>query len=463
MQQTITNSKRTLIVAIVLSAAFVSILNQTLLMIAMPPIMADFQIDASAAQWLTTIYLLTNGILIPITAYLIGRFSNRALLLTALSLFTVGTLIGAFAPNYPVLLGARVIQAAGAGIIMPLMQTIILTLYPKEQRGSVMGIAGLVTGFAPAVGPTLAGWLLTYFTWRHLFYTVLPVALVVILLVFVFMKNVTPKQERQFDMLSIVYSTFGWGGLLYGFSMVGSVGFTSWYVLISLAVGIVALFMFIRRQFKLPTPILEFRVFQSKVFTISTLLSVLVYALMIGTQILLTFYVQNVRELSALQTGIILLPGALLMGFMSPVTGKIFDKFGGRGLALYGFTSITFALAVYMFLSVTTPIWIIAILFAFISLGIAMIMMPLTTAGMNALPGHLMPHGTAVNSTLRMVGGAIVTALLVTAMSGTMSYLDDVSADAMLIGIRVAFVIATILSVLGLALSFMLKENKRNS
>ncbi|MEG0386264.1 MAG: MFS transporter, partial [Solibacillus sp.] len=200
-----------------------------------------------------TIYLLTNGILIPITAYLIGRFSNRALLLAALGLFTLGTILGAFAPNYPVLLGARIIQAAGAGIIMPLMQTIILTLYPKEKRGSVMGIAGLVTGFASAFGPTLAGclltYLLTYFTWRHLFYTMLPVALVVILLVFVFMKNVTPRQERQFDILSIIYSTFGWGGLLYGFSMVGSVGFTSWYVLLSLAVGIIALYMFIQRQF----------------------------------------------------------------------------------------------------------------------------------------------------------------------------------------------------------------------
>ncbi|MEK5432099.1 DHA2 family efflux MFS transporter permease subunit [Lysinibacillus sp. FSL R7-0073] len=453
------NDKRNLIVAILLSAAFVSILNQTLLLIAMPPIMEDFKIDANLAQWLTTVYLLTNGILIPITAFLIGRFSNRLLLIVALTLFSVGTFLGAFAPSFPVLLIARIIQASGAGIIMPLMQTIILTMYPKEKRGSIMGFAGLVTGFAPAVGPTLAGWILDHLTWRHLFFTVLPVSVIVLTVATIFMKNVTTKKEGQLDSLSIVFSSFGWGGLLYGFSIAGAVGFLTIQVWISLAVGSIMLVLFIRRQLHLPQPMLEFRVFQSTIFTITTILSSVVYALMIGTQILLTFYIQNVRQLTALETGLVLLMGALVMGIMSPMTGKVFDKVGGKGLALVGFTCILLGSSVLIGLSMNTSLWLLALLFTTISFGISMIMMPLTTAGMNALPLALMAHGTAMNSTLRMVGGALVTALLVTIMSTvTTLQLQMGTANAMLYGIRSAFFATTILSMIGLILSFLLEK-----
>ncbi|MGE6513474.1 MDR family MFS transporter [Lysinibacillus sphaericus] len=455
----ITASKKILVVAILLAAAFVSILNQTLLLIAMPPIMHDFHIDANLAQWLTTVYLLTNGILIPITAFLIGRFSNRLLLMSALSLFSIGTILGAFAPSFTVLLVARVIQAAGAGIIMPLMQTVLLFMYPKEQRGSVMGLAGLVTGFAPAVGPTLAGWVIEHFTWRHLFYMVFPASIAVLLLVVLFMRNVTPQKNGQLDSLSIALSSLGWGGLLYGFSLAGTVGFTDAQVFVPLGGGGIALYVFIKRQLALANPMLEFRVFQSKTFTISTILSSLVYALMIGTQILLTFYIQNVRGLSALETGLVLFTGALVMGFMSPVTGKIFDKIGGKELAIVGFSLIVLATSMLVTVTMNTALWLLALLFTFISLGIAMIMMPLTTAGMNALPTNLMAHGTAMNSTLRMVGGAIVTALLVTVMSTVITFREqDVLEVAMLQGIQIAFITATLLSICGLVLSFFIVQ-----
>ncbi|WP_110930432.1 DHA2 family efflux MFS transporter permease subunit [Paenibacillus bouchesdurhonensis] len=460
----ISTTQRKLVVTILLSAAFISILNQTLLMIAMPPIMADFKIKASEAQWLTTIYLLTNGILIPITAFLIGRFSNKALLSVALALFSVGTLLGAFASNYTVLLVARVIQAAGAGIIMPLMQTVLLTMYPKENRGAVMGMAGLVTGFAPAIGPTLSGWLIEQFTWRYLFYTMIPVSIVVLIMALFMMKNVTKKQPGQFDTLSVILSSFGWGGLLYGFSVAGSAGFGDTIVWVSLVIGSISLGAFIYRQLNMDKPILEFRVFQSKVFTISTLLSALVYVLMIGSQILLTFYVQNVRQMSALETGFMLLPGALVMGFFSPQAGKIFDKFGGKWLAIIGFGLILIGTPAYVFLSMDTSIWFIAFLFSLISLGVSMIMMPLTTAGMNALPIHLMAHGTAVSSTLRMVAGAIVSALLVTIMSSVMNLYEKLPlTESMLYGIRMAFVAAGLLSLGGFVLALVYKEAPRNA
>lgn len=210
-----------------MAASFVTILNQTLIIIAIPPIMSDFQIDPSQAQWLTTGFMLTNGILIPITAFLIERFSSKHLLIAALSIFSVGTLIGAIAPSFSILLLARIVQAMGAGIMMPLMQTVMLTLFPPEKRGSAMGLAGLVTGFAPAIGPTLAGLLIVYFSWRSLFYTVLPIAIIVLLLAIFLMKNVTEQKSVKIDRISIIFSTLGWGGLLYGFSIAGTAGWMS--------------------------------------------------------------------------------------------------------------------------------------------------------------------------------------------------------------------------------------------
>lgn len=443
------------IVAILMVAAFISILNQTLLMIAMPPIMRDFQIDANQAQWLTTIYLLTNGILIPITAFLIGRFSNKSLLISAVTLFSIGTILGALSPSYSMLLVARVIQAAGAGIIMPLMQTVILTLYPREKRGAIMGITGLVTGFAPAIGPTLAGWLIEQFSWRALFYTMIPVSLIVLLAVIFMMKDITERQSGRFDLPSVIYSSIGWGSLLYGFSMAGSLGFTHPTTLISLVVGAIALTVFIRKQLRMPQPILEFRVFTSVLFTVATLLSTIVYALMIGSQVLLTFYVQNVRQFSALDAGLMLLPGALAMGLFSPRAGKIFDKYGGEKLALIGFAFIFATNGYLLFLHDTTSIAMIAFIYCFASLGFAMIMMPLTTAGMNALPMKYMAHGTAVNSTLRMVAGAMITALLVTIMSMASQWSANAS---MLVGIRAAFGLATLLSLIGIILAIVYKR-----
>lgn len=276
---------RNLVVGILLAASFVTILNQTLIIIAIPPIMGEFQISPSQAQWLTTGFMLTNGIFIPITAFLIEKFSSKRLLIAALSIFSLGTLIGAVAPSFSILLLARIVQAIGAGIMMPLMQTVMLTLFPPEKRGSAMGMVGLVTGFAPAIGPTLAGWLIVQFSWRSLFYTVLPVALIVLLLAIFLMKNVTEQKEVEIDIASVIFSTFGWGGLLYGFSIAGTAGWTSGQVVGTISVGIVALFIFIVRQLRLKQPMLEFRVLLIVGIwngTLAAIGSLLVVATMIG-------------------------------------------------------------------------------------------------------------------------------------------------------------------------------------
>ncbi|MEG7336495.1 MDR family MFS transporter [Bacillus sp. 0102A] len=453
---------RSIIVGILLAGAFVAILNQTLLITALPHIMRDFNVDANQAQWLTTSFMLTNGILIPITAFLIEKFTSRTLLIIAMSIFTAGTVVGAFAPNFPVLLTARIIQAAGAGIMMPLMQTVFLTIFPIEKRGQAMGMVGLVISFAPAIGPTLSGWAVEAFSWRSLFYIILPFAVIDLILASILMKNVTTLRKTQIDILSVILSTFGFGGLLYGFSSVGSYGWTSSTVLISLLVGAVALILFITRQMKLEKPMLEFRVFTFGVFSLTTLLGTLVFALLIGTETILPLYTQNVRDVTAFDTGLMLLPGAIVMGFMSPIIGRIFDRVGGRGLAIAGFCIIFLTSLPFMQLTDHTSLAWIVVLYTVRLLGTAMIMMPVTTAGINALPRHLIPHGTAMNNTIRQVGGSIGTALLVSVMSNQAAQAGTENVKhAALHGMNAAFLVAACIALAGFLLSFTLKKPQR--
>ena len=209
---------RKMIVGILLAATFVALLNQTLLIVALPSVMQEFNIEASLAQWVTTAFMLMSGIMIPITAFLVEKFSSKTLLLISLSIFIIGTVIGAIAVNFEMLLVARITQAIGAGIIMPLMQTVLLIIFPPDQRGAAMGMSGMIIGFAPAIGPTLGGWLIDQFAWRALFYTVIPIAIIVLILSFILMKNVTEQKQVHLDTASVILSSLGWGGLLYGFS-----------------------------------------------------------------------------------------------------------------------------------------------------------------------------------------------------------------------------------------------------
>lgn len=464
MNQSTTSYNRSVIVGIFLVGAFVAILNQTLLIPAIPHIMEDFNIEVSKGQWLTTAFMLTNGILIPITAFLIEKFSSRSLVLTALSIFTAGTILASFATNFPVLLAARIVQAAGAGILMPLMQTIFLTIFPKEKRGQAMGMVGLVISFAPALGPTLGGWIVDSFSWKFLFYIVLPIGIIDLILAFFLMKNVTQQRETRIDVLSVILSSFGFGGLLYGFSSVGTYGWTSATVLISLIVGAVSLFFFILRQSNLTRPMLEFGVFKFAIFSLTTFLGMLVFALLIGTETILPLYTQNVRGLSALDTGLILLPGALFMGLLSPIIGRIFDKVGGKGLALGGFTILTVTTLPFMLLTLDSSIALITVAYTLRLIGVGMIMMPLTTAGINSLPPHLIPHGTAMNNTMRQIGGSIGTAVLVSIMSSSAANAELANPlKSAVYGMNTSFFISGLIAVIGLVLSFFLKEKKREN
>ncbi|SDM90581.1 MDR family MFS transporter [Sediminibacillus halophilus] len=446
------------IVAVLLAGAFVAILNQTLMATAIPHIMGDFHISENTAQWLTTIFMLVNGIMIPITAFLIETFTTRKLFITAMTCFAAGTLICGIAPSYFILMVGRVVQAAGAGIMLPLMMTVFLTIFPIEKRGAAMGNVGLVISFAPAIGPTLSGYIVESYPWRVMFFIILPIAIIDIVIAYFALKNVNELTRPKVDILSIILSSLGFGGLLYGFSSAGNSGWDSIQVVASLIVGAVALSVFIFRQFKLVQPILEFRVFKYKTFTITTIIGMIVFMSLIGSETILPIYMQNMLDFTALESGIMIMPGALLMGAMSPITGRIFDRIGARWLAITGLTIMTITTFLFTNLSTETSLLYLTVVFGIRMLGMSMVMMPVTTAGLNQLPLKLIPHGTAMNNTMRQVAASIGTAILVTVMtSAALDSGPDAAASDLIHGVNVSFWVATALSVIGLALSFFIK------
>lgn len=452
------NFNKVPLMAVLIAGAFATILNQTLLATALPHIMRDLNLDANTVQWLQSVFMLVNGIMIPITAFLIERFTTRRLFLAAMGLFGLGTFICAVSPDFLLLLAGRVLQASGAGIMMPLIQTVLFLIFPVERRGTAMGMFGLVIGFAPAIGPTLSGWLLNHFPWRNLFYIILPIVIADIILAYFILENVTEQRNPKIDILSIVLSTLGFGGLLYGFSIAGSGGWASKQLVVSMAVGAVGLIWFITRQQRLRQPILQFSVLKNKVFAITTVLSMLVFVAMIGGTVILPLFMQNMLGFTALKSGLMLLPGAIIMGAMSPITGRLFDKFGARWLAIAGLAILSVTTFMFTNFTAQTTFAYLSVINALRMLGISMVITPVTTAGLNQLPSHLIPHGTAMNNTMRQVGGAVGTALLVTVMTG--NALPDQSVNGLIRGVNVSFTVVGVLAVVALALAFSIKSKQ---
>ncbi|MDQ0197844.1 DHA2 family efflux MFS transporter permease subunit [Neobacillus ginsengisoli] len=397
--------------------AFVAILNQTLLNVAIPHIMADLNISATTVQWLTTGYMLVNGICIPVTAYLIEKFGTRKLFITAILLFTIGSIICSFSTNFNMLMIGRIVQACGAGVIMPLLMTVFFSLFPPEKRGMAMGMMGIVMLFAPAIGPTLSGWIIEHYSWRLLFDVVIPIGIVDLILSFLWMKDVTEITNPKFDFPGLLFSTLGFGFLLYGFSEAGSKGWGSTIVVVSLIIGIVSLIAFVIRELTTDKPMLELRVFKYDIFALTTIISMIINMAMFGAMILLPIYLQNIRGFTALQSGLMLLPGAIIMGIMSPIAGAIFDKIGARWLAVTGLTITVITTWQFTTLNMTTSYTHILILYVMRMFGMSFLMMTVMTEGLNQLPRHLGAHGTAASNTARQIAGSIGTALLVTVMS----------------------------------------------
>lgn len=408
---------RTMLIVLLLVGVFCTVLNQTILTTAFPTLMKAFDISTATVQWLTTGFLMVNGIMIPVSAFLSSRFPTKWLYIVAMSIFEIGTILAWTAPNFVTLLSGRLVQAVGVGIAMPLLQTIMLTIFPANKRGAAMGMAGIVVGLAPALGPTLSGWIIDNFTWRDLFGMIVPIMAIVIIGSFFFMKNVIETGRPKLDVWSLILSTLGFGSMLYGFSSVGDKGWTDPLVVSTIIFGIILVIVFGLRQLHLTHPFLEIRVFKSREFAVAAALSSIVNMAMVGVEMVIPLYLQIIHGMSAFHSGLTLLPGALMMGIMSPFTGNLFDKYGAKRLATCGMFMLTLGTLPFVMITKQTPVIYITFLYAIRMFGISMVMMPVTTSGMNALPVDMISHGTAVNNTTRQVASSVGTAILVSVLT----------------------------------------------
>jgi EmrB/QacA subfamily drug resistance transporter len=473
------------LLTVLMIGAFITFLNNTLLNIALPSIMTDLKVDPTTVQWLATGFMLVNGILIPATAFLIQKFSVRNLFLVAMGLFTIGTILAGMAHVFPLLLAGRMTQAAGSAIMMPLLMNVMLISFPIEKRGAAMGVFGLIMMGAPAIGPTLSGWIVEHYDWRMLFHFITPIAIIVVLIGFFMLKDKKEKNDLRLDIFSLLLSSIGFGGLLYGFSSAGKQGWDSPQVYGTIIIGALALGTFIIRQLMQEKPMLNFKIFKYPMYALSITISMVVTMAMFSGMILTPIYVQTLRGISPLDAGLMMLPGAIIMALMSPITGKLFDKYGGRALAIIGLTIMTVTSYYFSKLTFDISYTNLILLYSLRMFGMSMVMMPVSTNGLNELPKRFYPHGTAMNNTLQQVSGAIGTALLITVMSNrTESYGKELAAEAMkntvgqteaamaemqqqimmkamLEGINFSFFVTVFVSAVALILAFFIKRAKQ--
>jgi len=460
-----------------LLGTFCTALTTNMLVTAYPTLMSKFDISSATVQWLTTGALLVMGIMIPVSAWLLNNFSLRLIYVAALSCFLGGLIISYTASNFQLILLGRLVQAVGIGITFPTIQTVLLVIYPPEKRGTMMGFGGIVIGLAPALGPTVSGWILDNASWRDLFGMMIPPVTLVLLLAIFTVKPVIPLKKSPLDAGAIALSTLGFGSLLYGFSSVGDSGWGAPIVWGSIIVGLILIGAFVWREWPQALPLLNIRLLKVPSFTVASLITALANTAMIGIQVVLPMYLQNVRGLSPLDSGLMILPGALLYGVISLVSGRAYDRIGGRRLALMGMFLLTLGTLPFAFLTQQTPYSYILFEYIVLMSGVALVAMPLTAASSVDLTGIQLSHGTAINSTMRQVMTSMGTAILGSVLtdvtnqakpaasllkSAPLAYRDQIYQAAMQ-GFHAAFLVATVMGVLGLIFALFVKKPQKGS
>lgn len=426
---------KTLLIAILMVGSFVAILNQTLMTTALPSIMKQMDLSSSTVQWLTSIFMLVNGIMIPITTFLTQRFTTRTLYFAALTFFIVGSVICVATDQFGVILAGRAVQA--------------------------MGMFGLVVGFAPAIGPTLSGWVVSQYSWKVIFYILLVVAIVDLLFAIKFVKNVTDVTKPKLDKISVTLSTLGFAALLFGFSEAGNLGWIHPLIYSMIIVGMLILTLFVLKQLRMEKPFLNVRVFTYKSFTMNMILVCIVFISFIGSQTVLSFYLQDLHGYSPLKSGLALMPGGIITGILSPVTGRIFDKYGGKLLSITGVSIVVITSFAFTQLNAHTSFAYVTTFFAISLAANAMVFNPLTTAALNNLSRDLVPHGTSMNNTMRQVGAAMGSAMLVTVMNTAILNPHKYGIDGLVHGVRVAYIAICAIAVLGLILAIFNPTSKK--
>ncbi|MEE4023463.1 MDR family MFS transporter [Gordonia sp. PKS22-38] len=467
--ETTADRSAVVLIGLLLIAAFVMILNETILSVALPTLMTDLDITAGTAQWLTSGFLLTMATVIPTTGYILQRFTLRSVYITAMSLFAAGTLLAALAPGFEVLLTARIVQASGTALMVPLLMTTILNVIPEHSRGRTMGLVAIVISVAPAIGPTTSGLILQSLSWRAMFWIVLPIAVGALVLGGLFVRNVTEPRPSHLDFISVPLSALGFGGIVYGLSSIGESagGHAPVPPWVPLVVGVVALALFVVRQLKLAgrgQALLDLRTFAVGPFRLAIMMMAGFMLTLFGALIILPLYLQNVLGKDVLTTGLVLLPGGLVMGLLAPFVGALFDKFGARPLVLPGTVAVSAGTWLLTTLDAGSSLWMVIAAHVVLSTGIAFGLTPLMTSALGSLGPELYSHGSATVSTIQQVAGAAGTALFITLMTrGTESAIADGSdpLQAGADGVHTAFLVAGCLSIVLIVAAVLVRGPKQ--
>nr|WP_246032321.1 MDR family MFS transporter [Vagococcus zengguangii] len=459
---TLSDKRRTMIFINIVITCIALTMLATALSTALPAIASDLSIDMTTGQWLTSGYSLAMGIVMPLTAFLITRFPTKKLYVSGLLLALVGLVLCATATNFPMMMFARVLQATGNGILTSMAQVILLTIYPPEKRGSIMGWYGLSLSAAPVVAPTIAGIIVDLSNWRMIFYVVMVIVVISLIWALKVFDNVLDVSVKKFDVVSFVLSAIGFSGLTLGIGNIGTYSFMSFNSGGMLCIGLVALIIFALRQFKLSQPFLDLRVFKNKEYTMSVVGSMLLYLVMMGSTMILPLYIQTILGKSATLSGLVALPGSLVMAFISPIAGKMYDKLGMKLLTIVGALFLTFSNLGMFFINEQTSVIVAGLLNALRCAAIGCLMMPFVTWGSSKVPQHLMAHGTALLTSLRTIAGAIGTAIFVSLMHNIASHSQVGSTLANeMHGLNMTFLIMSGISVLLLVIGLSIKKESR--
>ncbi len=454
---------RTLFLIIIMIGMFCSNFNQTILAVAQPTLMHTFGVTAATAQWLSTGYSLIVGIMTPVTAWLADNFSSKWLFEFSMGFFLIGTTSCYLANSFNALLVGRLIQAIGGALLAGIGTTMLYSIYPAKQRGTVSALMGIVFGLAPAIGPTFSGWVLDNWDWHNIFGALIPLILLAFILGFFGLRDVVMENKSRLDWPSVILSTLGFGSLLYGFAMIGNLGWTNWQVSTGIIVGSVLVVLFIRRQLHITNPVLKLDIFKSHNYSISVSITSISQIAFAGFEFVLPLYLQTVHGFSAMESGMCLILGALVNAAMSPITGYALNHFNGKRMIRVGLVIMLLGTLPFIFVTPTTPLIEIILLYAVRSFGFSAVQMPVTTMGINGLTKDLISHGSSGNNMMRFTASAIGTAILISVQQdvANQKMLTQASkTSALLSGYHVAFAIVFILLVLGLIMGQMLKEKE---
>ncbi|MGJ5591271.1 MDR family MFS transporter [Micrococcus lylae] len=413
------------LIGLLVAAAFVVILNETIMSVALPRLMAEFSVTAATAQWLSTGFMLTMAVVIPFTGWVMNRFTVRQVFVFAMSTFVVGTAVAGLAPWFSVLLLGRVVQAVGTAIMMPLLMTTVLNVVPVARRGRIMGIISIVIAVAPATGPTVGGVILEHLSWRWMFGTVFPIAVAALATGALWVRNVTEPRPVRLDGFSGVLCALGFGGMIFGLSSIGesAAGHAPIAPWIPILAGAMFLALFAVRQVRLKDgALLDLRTLTRPTYATALACMLVTMMALFGVIILLPMYFQQVLGWTTQQSGLALLPGGAAMAVLGYVVGNLYDRVGPRPLLIPGSVLAAGALWGFTFLSPDTTAPLVVGLHIVMSIGLSLMFSPLMTTALSALPRRLYAHGSALVSTLQQVAAAAGTALFITLLTvGTAS------------------------------------------